>query len=145
MWRIGLYSLLLPIMAAVPLGIARASIAELTRDRVAQDSISQFVPTGRSRQYPGDARAATATVEAACGYLTRSLGELFDVAADGSGPTFQQRAAARSAAVFAAQSSADVVQECFRAAGSSAIRSDNPLQRHLRDVNTALAHLRAQP
>lgn len=140
MWKIPLHSLLLPVMGAVPLGIASAALAELTTlatvktpfraSRILADRDSTRAAVGR----------ATATVDSARGYLVSTMTELFATARRGKVPSLRQRSAARLAAVHAAQGAADAVQACYRAAGSTAVFTSSPLQRHLRDVNAATQH-----
>ena len=140
MWRIPLHSLLLPVMAAVPLGIARAALVELSRLAVAKTP-SHGSRTLAERDSTRSAVAiATATVDSAAGYLTSTMTALLAASRAGRVPTPMQRAAARLAAVHAAQGAAAVVETAYRTAGSSAMRLTSPLQRHLRDVNTATQH-----
>ena len=140
MWKIPLHSLLLPVMGAVPLGMARAALAELT----ALATVKTPFRSSRTLAERDSTRAAlalaTARVEAASGYLVSTMTELFDTARAGSVPIVRQRSAARLAAVHAAQESAEAVQACYRTAGSTALFNTSPLQRHLRDVNAATQH-----
>ena len=73
MWRIPLNALLLPVMAAVPLGIARAALAELTTLATAKTPYrSTRTLAERDSTQSGLARA-TAGVEAAAGYLVAAM------------------------------------------------------------------------
>jgi alkylation response protein AidB-like acyl-CoA dehydrogenase len=140
MWKIPLHSLLLPVMATVPLGIARAALTELTT--LATDKTPfRSTRTLAERDSTRTAIAiATANVGAGTEYLTSTMTALFDTARRGSTPTLHQRAAARLAAVHATQNAADAVTACYRTAGSTALSTSSPLQRHLRDVNAATQH-----
>jgi alkylation response protein AidB-like acyl-CoA dehydrogenase len=140
MWRIPMTALLLPVMAAVPLGIARAALAELTTLATTKTPYrSKRTLAERESTQSGLARA-TAGVEAATGYLTAAMTALFVAAEDGEGPTPEQHAAARLAAVHATETAAAAVEFAHRAAGTTALRLTSPLQRHLRDVNACTQH-----
>jgi alkylation response protein AidB-like acyl-CoA dehydrogenase len=140
MWRIPLHSLLLPIMAGVPLGIARAALAELARLAAGKTPFRSTRTLAERDTTRGGVARATAEVDAAEGYLTSTMTALFDAARAGDTPSLHQRAAARLAAVHAAQKAADAVESCYRIAGSTAMFTSSPLQRHLRDVNAATQH-----
>jgi alkylation response protein AidB-like acyl-CoA dehydrogenase len=140
MWRIPLHSLLLPVMGAVPLGIARAALAELTA-LAGEKTPFRSRRTLAERDSTRIALAqATAGVDAASGYLISTMTDLLDTARRGVAPDLRQRSAARLAAVHAAQQAADAVQACYRVAGSTALFDTSPLQRHLRDVNATTQH-----
>lgn len=139
MWRIPLTALLLPVMAAVPIGIARAALAELTTLATAKTPYRSTRTLAERESTQSGLARATADVEAAAGYLSTAMTALFDTAA-AAVPTLEERAAARLAAVHAAQVAADAVQFAYRAAGTTALRLTSPLQRHLRDVNACTQH-----
>lgn len=140
MWRIPLNALLLPIMAAVPLGIARAALAELTSLATAKTPYRSTRTLAERESTQSGLAQATADVEAAAGYLATSMTALFDTAETGAAPSLEQRATTRLAAVHAAQAAADAVQFAYRAGGTTALRLTSPLQRHLRDVNACTQH-----
>lgn len=139
MWRIPLRSLLYPLLAAVPLGIASRALAELTGqlDRVRYGSSSRLAE--RAVVQATVARA-TAMVESGAAYLSASLQGLREAADAGRVPTPAERAVARLAAVYATEQAAQAVSLCFQSAGSVAIYADSPLQRALRDVHTTTQH-----
>ena len=63
----------------------------------------------------------------------------------GSRPSLLHRAEGRLAAHNAAAEAAEVVDRAFTAAGGSAVYSDSPLQRCLRDVHVATQHAMVSP
>lgn len=140
MWRIPLRSLLYPVLAAVPLGIGRRAVRELTvlagirtktdaNRRMAEQDLVQL-----------NVARARALVESGAGYLSDSLQALADAAALGEVPSAQLTAQARLAAAHATDSAAEAVLLCYRTAGSAALYRTSPLQRALRDVNAATQH-----
>jgi alkylation response protein AidB-like acyl-CoA dehydrogenase len=140
MWRIPMNALLLPVMAAVPLGIARAALAELTTLATAKTPYRSTRTLAERETVQSGLARATAGVEAAAGYLAAAMTALFDTAEAGAVPALEQRATTRLAAVHAAQVAADAVQFAYRAGGTTALRLTSPLQRHLRDVNACTQH-----
>jgi indole-3-acetate monooxygenase len=140
MWRIPLNALLLPIMAAVPLGIARAALTELTTLATAKTPYRSTRTLAERESTQSGLARAVAGVEASAGYLATAMTALFDTAESGAVPALEQHAATRLAAVHATQVAADAVEFAYRAAGTTALRLTSPLQRHLRDVNACTQH-----
>jgi alkylation response protein AidB-like acyl-CoA dehydrogenase len=140
MWRIPLRSLLYPVLAAVPVGIARRAVDELT------ELAGERTRFGSSRRLADrDVLQATvaraqALTESGAAYLATSLQRLRQVADAGRVPEPAERAAARLAAVHATEQAVRAVQLCFQASGTAAIYQSSVLQRALRDVHTAGQH-----
>jgi alkylation response protein AidB-like acyl-CoA dehydrogenase len=140
MWRVPLMSLIFPVLAAVPLGLARRAVTELRELAVVKTPFrSGRLLADREVVQAGLARA-TALIESGHHHLTASMQALWQAAAAGSAPTVEQRAHARLAAAHATAGAAEAVLLCYRSAGSTALYGSNPLQRLLRDVNTATQH-----
>ena len=59
---------------------------------------------------------------------------------EGAPLTWEQRARARAAAVWATDRAASVVGTAYRAGGGSSLYADCPLQRRLRDVHAVTQH-----
>ena len=140
MWRIPLRSLLYPILAAVPLGLARRAIAELTElagERARFGSSRRLADRDVVQATVGRAQALT---DAGAAYLSAGLQRLRQVADSGRVPGPAERAGARLAAVHATEQATRAVELCFRASGTAAIYQTSALQRALRDVNTAGQH-----
>ncbi len=139
MWQIPLRSLLYPILAAVPLGIARRATTELAAltDRVRYGSQSRLADREVVQAAVARARAL---IDSGAGYLSATLQALRDAADAGRVPSAIERADARLAAAFATEQAVEAVSLCYRTAGTAAIYQDNALQRALRDVNTASQH-----
>lgn len=140
MWRIPLRSLLYPVLAAVPLGIARRAVGELATlagERVRFGSDRRLAD--RELVQAGLARGR-ALVDSGAGYLASSLQALRAAADAGRVPSATERATARLAAVHATEQAIEAVSLSYHASGTAAIFRDSPLQRALRDVHTAAQH-----
>jgi len=139
MWRIPLTSLIFPVLAAVPLGLARRAVTELRELAVVKTPFRSGRVLADREVVQANLARASALIESGHHHLTASLQALWQGAA-GSVPTVEQRAHARLAAVHATAGAAEAVLLCYRSAGSTAVQDSNLLQRLLRDVNTATQH-----
>jgi alkylation response protein AidB-like acyl-CoA dehydrogenase len=140
MWRIPLMSLIFPVLAAVPLGLARRAVAELRELALVKTPFRSDRLLAEREVVQASVARATALIESGHHYLAMSMQALWQAAADGSVPTVEQRAHARLAGVHATAGAAEAVLLCYRSAGSTALYDSNPLQRVLRDVNAATQH-----
>jgi len=128
-------------IAAVGLGIASRSIAELT---VLADSKT---PMGDSRSLASRSAVQRAVAQANAGvrsaqaYLADVVGMSWDDAVAGNRPNADARNELRLAATNAAQRSADAVDLMYNAGGGSVVHNDNPLQRCFRDIHVVTQHL----
>ena len=140
MWRTPLTSLLFPLLAAVPLGIARRAVAELNELALTKTPFrSSRLLADREGVQAALARSA-ALIESGHHYLVASMTAVRQACEDGGAPTVDQRAQARLAAVHATTAAAEAVMLCYRSAGTTALYRSSPLQRALRDVNAATQH-----
>jgi indole-3-acetate monooxygenase len=140
MWRIPLTSLLFPVLAAVPLGLARRAVGELRELAGVKTPFRSGRLLAEGEVVQAGLARATALIESGHHYLQVSMQALWQAGAAGRSPTLEQRAHARLAAVQATASAAEAVLLCYRSAGSTALYHSNPLQRLLRDVNAATQH-----
>jgi alkylation response protein AidB-like acyl-CoA dehydrogenase len=140
MWRIPLMSLIFPVLAAVPLGLARRAVAELRELATVKTPFRSGRLLAEREVVQATLAQATALIEAGHHYLRVSMQALWQAGAAGAPPTVEQRAQARLAAVHATAGAAEAVLLCYRSAGSTALYDSNPLQRLLRDVNAATQH-----
>jgi alkylation response protein AidB-like acyl-CoA dehydrogenase len=140
MWRIPLRSLLYPVLAAVPLGIARRALSELLDLAGGRTRFGSSRPLAEREVVQADLARATAMLDSSAAYLTNSLQALADTAATGQVPSAIERATARLAAVHATDQAARVVALCYRTAGTAAIYQAGVLERTLRDVNMTTQH-----
>jgi alkylation response protein AidB-like acyl-CoA dehydrogenase len=140
MWRIPMLSLIFPVISAVPLGIARAALMELSALAVAKTPFRSTKLLAERETAQAAVGRAKALIDAGHLYLCASMESIWASAAAGMAPSVGQRAQARLAAVHATQSAAEAVELCYRTAGSTALYRTSPLQRYLRDVNTVTQH-----
>jgi alkylation response protein AidB-like acyl-CoA dehydrogenase len=140
MWRIPLPSLLFPVLAGVPLGLARRAVAELAALAVTKTPFRSAKLLAEREVVQADLARAGALAEAGHSYLLAAMRALWQAAAGGSVPTVEQRAQVRLAAAHATAGAAEAVRLCYQAAGSTAIWRGHPLERLLRDVTAAAQH-----
>jgi alkylation response protein AidB-like acyl-CoA dehydrogenase len=140
LYAVPLLSLLCLAIAAVPLGIARAAIDEVSVLATAK------APQG-SRTLLRDkpiVQAAVARAEALLGsarcYLIATAGRLWDEAARGA-VSMHQRAPFRLACAHAARASAEARDLMYDVAGGSAIYEAGHLARCFRDVHACTQHI----
>jgi alkylation response protein AidB-like acyl-CoA dehydrogenase len=139
MWRIPLRSLLYPVLAAVPLGIARRALDELLAvgTRVRYGSAS---PLANRETVQAAVGRVQALIGAGAGHLGNSMQRLYEVARTGQVPSAAERAAARGAAAYATEQAVEAVTLCYQTAGTVAMYRQHPLQRAVRDVLAASQH-----
>ena len=130
-------------VGAVPIGIARGAIEELTR-------------LARTRKRAGRALAEDATVQqgiaraeiharSAESLLLAAVDDMWRTVKRGKPPTLEQRAHIRMACVNAGESAAAAVDLVWGLAGSRAIFEDAGLERRFRDVHVATQHVALSP
>jgi indole-3-acetate monooxygenase len=144
MWRIPLRSLLYPMLAAVPLGIARRALDELMAqsDRYRYGSGTRLADRESVQTVVGRVQAM---IDAGSCHLGSTLQRLAEVADGGQVPSAADRAAARAAAAHATQQAVEAVTLCYQTAGTVAMYRSSPLQRTLRDVLAAAQHFALSP
>jgi indole-3-acetate monooxygenase len=133
-------------IAGVALGVARGAIDDLL------DLAVHKVPTGSKRTLadrPAVQEALSrseARLGSARAFLTDEVGAAWQRACDGGAVDLGVRARLRMAATHAVESSAEVVDAMYRAAGGTSIYDSCPLQQRFRDIHTATQHMMvAQP
>jgi alkylation response protein AidB-like acyl-CoA dehydrogenase len=134
------FGLLAHGVAAVATGIAQNALRQLIDDlaagtrRGANDSVLQQ-----------DIAQLTAKLESARAWVKATLSETWETAQQGESLSVEDRAQLRLSANHAADSAADVVNACYRLGGGAALYKRNPLQRHLRDIQTLMQHIMVNP
>jgi len=130
----------LAALATPALGTARAAIDALielgkkktpnyTQSSLAQRPVAQL-QVARAEALLGAARA----------YLHQAVSEAWDTACQGHFLTQSQKIAIQLATSHAIQSAADAVDLVHQAAGTSAIREEQPFERYFRDVHVMTQH-----
>lgn len=130
--------------ATVAIGIARAALDGLidlaagkaslyTRSKIKEHSGLQY-----------DVGKSQAVLESASDYHYAGIAEMWETVRRGEEVSMEQRARIRRATVHAAEASAQVVDWCYRAAGGSALSTQNVFERSLRDSHALLGHIVVQ-
>jgi alkylation response protein AidB-like acyl-CoA dehydrogenase len=126
------------------LGMARAALAvtiEILRNKVSVD------PGTSIRERPSvlaDIASSSAAVAAAGRHLHTSMAAVWENVKNNL-PTVEDRAALYSAGLHAAAVARAGVMAMHAAAGTTALYTDCPLERSLRDLHTMEQHIAAQP
>jgi indole-3-acetate monooxygenase len=138
-------NLLLYKLAGVPLGIARGAIDDFValacRKPLTFKSPTKNPLSLRDEAYAQNAVAvAEALVGSARAFVYETLEEMWDVLVSGEMPSHKHRARARLAMVHASVACTQAVESVYKANGGASVYSGNPLERRLRDIQTAGQH-----
>lgn len=140
LFRFPIFGLLACGVAAVGLGIARASI---------DDFVDQHCSGDRPSRAAGDSIVQVAVAEAegrvraARAYLFAELQRVWELA---DGPLEPKEAAdVRLAALHAVQASVAAVDSIYSASGGAAIYEKNRQERHFRDIHVVSQHIMVSP
>jgi alkylation response protein AidB-like acyl-CoA dehydrogenase len=127
-------------LAAVALGIARASIDELVA--LAHAKTPAYMPSPLRQRVTAQAQAgrASAKLGAARAYLDAALRDAWESAVAGDLIAGRQKMQVQLASVHAAEAAAEAVRLVHAAAGTSGIREEQPFERHFRDVHVITQH-----
>ncbi|HVG60752.1 MAG TPA: acyl-CoA dehydrogenase family protein [Hyalangium sp.] len=131
-------------MPGVPLGIARAALEYVTALAAEKLMEPGMHPMRAEPRVQAAMAQASAIVGSARAYMVDTLGELWRTLCAGDPPSQRQRATYRLAVLHAFRASRDAVQIMYDTVGGSAFYTRSPLERHLRDVQTASQHITAQ-
>ena len=136
----GLFMNLFATVAANSLGIARAAIDDFVR-LATQEGSTQSPTLLRDRAFvQARVAEAEAMLNASRAYLIDALGRAWAAqSAQVADPT-QEIVQARLATTHAMHETVRAVDLVFRAAGTNAIYTRNPLERHFRDIHVAIQH-----
>jgi alkylation response protein AidB-like acyl-CoA dehydrogenase len=138
LWRLPLSTVLPPLLAAVPLGIARGAV-----DRVA-GSVTAVQRRGSLADDPvglADLAAADARLHAARAGLHSLLTEAFDLAVREQAVSRVLQARAALACLHAVDTAVEVTATAHRLGGGAAAYAGSPLLRALNDVQAARQHI----
>jgi alkylation response protein AidB-like acyl-CoA dehydrogenase len=136
----GLFMNLFATVAANSLGIARAAIDDFVQIATKEGS-TQSPTLLRDRAFVQSRVAeAEAMLNASRAYLIDALGRAWAAqCAEVADPT-AEIVQARLATTHAMHETVRAVELVFRAAGTNAIYTHNPLERHFRDIHVAIQH-----
>jgi indole-3-acetate monooxygenase len=140
LWRLPLYTVLFPMLASVPLGVARGAV----------DEVGRQVREGRSarRGQLGDDPVSLAELadvdtrlRAARAGLREAVEEAHALAERGDRIDRRLQARTFLACLLASDAAVEVTSVAHNLGGGAAAYTRSPLQRALRDVETARQHL----
>jgi alkylation response protein AidB-like acyl-CoA dehydrogenase len=144
--RIPVPSILAVMMAAVPMGIARAALDDITDVASGKVPLLASTALGADPVFQHHLAAADARLGAVRARLYEAAEEAWAAATEGpEAITPTLRARLRATAVDVTATARDVVEFAYRAGGSTSLFRRSPLQRRLRDVFTVGQHFLLRP
>ena len=130
--------------AAVALGVARGGLdaaVAIAQGKVPAYSSTTVKDDPDMQKLLGEAESEWRAVRA---YLHDTVNTVWEALADQDRASNQQRIDLRMAGTHTMRSAAQVLDKAYAIAGSSAIYSDNPLQRRFQDMHTMTQHVQAR-
>jgi alkylation response protein AidB-like acyl-CoA dehydrogenase len=127
-------------LAAPALGVARAAIDSLVELGSQKTPAYSGSPLAGGPAAQAQLGAAEAMLGAARAYIYEALEAAWRTAMQGQFLSMPQKIAIQLAASHAIRSSAKVVELVHQAAGTSAIRREQPFERYFRDVHVITQH-----
>lgn len=144
--RFPIFGLLALGVASVALGIARGALDDLAALAAGKRPQGARRTLAERPHIQAETAACEARWRAAAALVDSAVAEAWDAAQAGGALTLPHRAGLRLAAVHATEAAAEVATRMYTAAGGTAVFRSHPLQRRLRDVQTATQHaMVAQP
>jgi len=140
-----LFTVLFMLNAAHALGIARGAMDSFVA-MASRDASNQSTTLLRDRpQVQSHVAEAEAILNASRAYIMDAVTRLWHSACRDEADPAQEIAQARLAVTHGVHEAARVVDLLFHAAGTNAIYTRNPLERHFRDIHVAKQHNAAFP
>jgi indole-3-acetate monooxygenase len=139
------FGLLATGIAAVMLGVARASIAELTELAGGKTPEGHRKPLAARTKTQEDVAEAEAQLRSARAFFYESIERAWREASAGNALSVDARRDIRLASTHAARSSAKAVDLMYNLGGGTSVYKSSPLQRQLRDVHVASQHMMVAP
>ncbi|MGH9210316.1 MAG: acyl-CoA dehydrogenase family protein [Acidimicrobiales bacterium] len=140
LWRLPVYAALFPLLAAVPLGIARGALDEIAR----QARVGRVARRGQLDDDPvalAELAGADTRLRAARAVLREVVEEAHLLAERGDPIDRHLQARTYLACLLASDVATEVTTVAHNLGGGAAAYTDSPLQRALRDVETSRQHL----
>ncbi len=128
-------------IAAVTLGLARASIDELVRLAGGKTPEGHRKPLAARTRTQEDVAEAEAMLRAARAFFYESIASAWQEARKGDPLSLASRRDLRLASTYAARTSVRVVDLMYNLGGGTSVYRTSPLQRHFRDVHVASQHM----
>jgi alkylation response protein AidB-like acyl-CoA dehydrogenase len=128
-------------VAAVAMGIARASIRELVRIAAEKKRYGTSETLASRPHSQIEVAIAEARLRSARAFFYETIDTAWSLALEGAPAPLGVRRDLRLANTHAMQASVQVVDAMYTLAGGSAVYESSPLQRQLRDVHVASQHI----
>ncbi|MEJ7728584.1 MAG: acyl-CoA dehydrogenase family protein [Polyangiaceae bacterium] len=128
-------------MAAVALGIARASIDALLELAAVKTPLGARGALRERSTVQAEVARAEAALRAARAFVFESVDAAWADALSGKTITTGQLVLVRLASTHATEGAARVVDAMYRLGGGSSIYASSPLQRRFRDIHVATQHV----
>lgn len=128
-------------VAAVAMGIARASIDELMRLVTEKKRYGTTTTLAHRSHTQIELARAEARLRSARAFFYETIESAWALACEGTAVPIEMSRDMRLATTHALQSSIEVVDAMYTLAGGAAVYESSPLQRHLRDVHVASQHM----
>ena len=135
------FGLLAAGIAAVSLGIARASITELVSLAGGKTPEGHRKPLAARTRTQEDIAIAEATLRSARAFFYESINAAWHEAKQGKALSLEARRDLRLSATHAAKESVKVVDLMYNLGGGTSVYRTSPLQRYFRDVHVASQHM----
>ena len=132
-------------IAAVALGLARASIEELIDVAGGKKPSGSARPLATRAAAQTDVSRAEAKLRSARAFYFEAIESAWEKAQAGDGIETSHRRDIRLATTHATHTSAEVVDLMYNLAGGSSVYRNSPLQRIFRDVHVATQHMMVGP
>jgi indole-3-acetate monooxygenase len=127
-------------IAAVAIGTAQGALDEVVGLAQTKVPLLAAGPLASGALFQHDLARAAAGLDAARSLLREATERLWARAETGADATLDDRARARSAAVWATDAALAATVFAYRSGGGSAVYSDSPLQRRLCDLHAMTQH-----
>jgi alkylation response protein AidB-like acyl-CoA dehydrogenase len=141
LFRFPQFALLAHGVAAVAMGIARASIRELISIAAEKKRYGTSMTLANRQQAQTEVALAEARLRSARAFFYETIDTAWSLALEGASAPIEVRRDMRLATTHAMQASIQVVNSMYTLAGGSAVYDSSPLQRQLRDVHVASQHI----
>lgn len=143
--RFSFYGLLALGIAATSVGIARRAIDELVILAESKQPQGSSRPLRDRTSIQADTAIAEAKLRSSWLFIQDTVEQAWDAAVVGQAPTDERRRLLRLAATHATQTSAEVTELMYKAAGGAAVYRTSPIQRCFRDAFVATQHAMVAP
>jgi alkylation response protein AidB-like acyl-CoA dehydrogenase len=141
LFRFPQFALLAHGVAAVAMGIARASMREFVRIAGEKKRSGASVTLAQHAPAQIEVALAEARLRSARAFFYETIDAAWSLALEGGPLPIEARRDLRLATTHALQTSLQVVDAMYTLGGGSAVYETSPLQRHLRDVHVASQHI----